>query len=413
MIYGLALVLIAAIGANSVRAQNLSTLCTDKATFKEFVDCSRIEAPEYKIALYSKNSALLQNKSSRRWLNPELDVQSLFGKALGNEQYQFQFSLMQTIAFGGRSARIYEAESIQESAEANLQNVDAEVRSKIYSKLLRLGQIEKEKSALDEAILTFKKLVAQFSSRPRLSPEQEVSNAVFKIAQGDFLIRKVQLMNDEREVVNELKIHLRTHDDSFKKWIKEPVVQLVEYKEDNFDLEQTPEYRLRHSEYLSAKASKSSENADAFSDIKIGPVVQLQYDGPQRLQLYGAQLTIPFPVWNQNGYGRESADYKIQAAEVGLDLEKRKVTLDRERLKNTYADYLSYLKQVPTQKDLESKHAKVEAQYMRGLVNSALIVEAHRSLIDFQKLRHSAEIQALEILWDLYRLDGRVEEIKL
>lgn len=410
--YGLGVIVASLLGASSIQAATF-TDCSLKTSFQEFVECSRFEAPEFRIAIGTNDAANLKAKAARRWLNPELDAQAVFGKTLGNEQYQYQFSLLQTLEFGGRSARIQEAEANKESAEAQFQNADAEVRAQIYSKILRLSQVEKEKAALDEAIQTFKKLVSQYASRPRLSPEQEVSNTVFKIAQGDFLMRRVQLVNHEREVTNELKLHLRSDEDTFRKWVIDPAITLPDYKSKDFEVEKTPEYRIGNAQLTTAKAQKSLENAEAFSDIKIGPMVQLQYDGAQRAQLYGAQITMPFPMWNQNGYGREGADRKVEAAEVGLELEKKKTLLERARLVATYQDYVSNLKLVPTQKDLEAKHEKVEAQYLRGLVNSALIVEAHRSLIDFQKLRHESEIKALETLWSLYRMDGRTEEIHL
>lgn len=388
--------------------------CSQKATIHEFVSCARNEAPEYQMAFGNNEAAELKTKASRRWLNPDFDSQSLYGKNQGTEQYQFQFSLLQTIEFGGRrSARINDAQAELEKSQANLQNMDAEARSKIYSKILRLSQIEREKNSLDEAIQTFQKLIAQYASRPRLSPEQEVSNAVFRLAHGDFLMRKVQLLNDEREVAIELKLHLRTDDESFRKWISDPTIVLSAYNSGEFVVEKTPEYKISLSEYMKAKAQKNLENAEFFSEIKVGPMAQIQSLGAISAQLYGVQVSFPFPVWNQNGYGRASADRRIETAEVGIELEKKRTLLERNRLMSTYQDYLNYLKMVPTQKDLEAKHNKVEAQYLRGLVNSALIIEAHRSLIDFQKLRHESEIKALEILWDLYRLDGRVEEIRL
>jgi cobalt-zinc-cadmium efflux system outer membrane protein len=388
--------------------------CSQKNSIQDFVECARTEAPEFRMAFGINESAELKAKASKRWLNPEFDSQSLFGKNQGTETYQYQFSLLQTIEFGGRrAARINEAQADLEKSQANFQNMDAEARAKIYSKILRLSQIEIEKASLEEAIQTFQKLISQYASRPRLSPEQEVANAVFKLAHGDFLMRKVQLLNDEREVTNELKLHLRTDDDSFRKWIGDGVIILSEYAPKDFSVEKTPEYKISLAEYLNAKAQKSNENAEFFSEIKIGPMVQLQYDGAFRSQFYGAQVSLPFPVWNQNGYGRESADKKVEAAEIGLELEKKRTLLERNRLMATYQDYLTNLKLVPSQKDLVAKHNKVEAQYLRGLVNSALIIEAHRSLIDFQKMRHESEIKALEILWSLYRMDGRVEEIRL
>jgi hypothetical protein len=129
--------------------------------------------------------------------------------------------------------------------------------------------------------------------------------------------------------------------------------------------------------------------------------------------MYGIGLTLPFPVWNQNGYGKEGA-LKIQKANaISFENTKQEVSIESERLVNLYSKYKELLSQAPTQSEMELKHSRIDAQLIKGLVSSALVIEAHRSLLDVLKSRHETETNALETLWNIYRIEGSLQEITL
>lgn len=63
-----------------------------------------------------------------------------------------------------------------------------------------MKEIQKEKSYLQEAINTFSKLIAQYRTRPRLTPEQEVGLATFEMARSDTKVKQSALGQEEREI---------------------------------------------------------------------------------------------------------------------------------------------------------------------------------------------------------------------
>jgi cobalt-zinc-cadmium efflux system outer membrane protein len=175
----------------------------------------------------------------------------------------------------------------------------------------------------------------------------------------------------------------------------------------------SPELKIVDADLSSAMANLSLARSDFFSDVKFGPMAQFDADGPARTQLVGFQLTIPFPLWNQNGYGVDAAAQKLKAAEIQSTVKKRSIREEWAQLVRNYNRLKILLKEIPSPDEIEARHRKVEGQIYRGLVSSALVVESHRSLIDLQKSRHEAELEALNTFWRILIIQGKIAEIHL
>ena len=123
--------------------------------------------------------------------NPELDTETLAGKAYGDEKFDFDIALVQTLEIGGaRSARANAARAKQSVAHAEADLSDVALLMDSVGALLKFAQLKKELASIDESLATFKRLVTQYQGRPRLNPEQEVSLAVFKVSVGDYIIKR-------------------------------------------------------------------------------------------------------------------------------------------------------------------------------------------------------------------------------
>ncbi|MBK8422893.1 MAG: hypothetical protein IPL30_03100 [Elusimicrobia bacterium] len=61
---------------------------------------------------------------------------------------------------------------------------------------------------------------------------------------------------------------------------------------------------------------------------------------------------------------------------------------------------------MPTLEQMEKKHQGMESLFERGLVQSALVIEAHRQMTDFAESLNAQELRALEALWSIYVLEG-------
>lgn len=385
--------------------------CEAPKTPRDVLACVKERHPELQKAELNLQAADSYTQAASRWLNPELDTRTLVGKNLGNQQLDVEVAIVQTIETGGkRSARTKTAAASKNRLKADALAQKSEVVTEAVIDLHRLRQIQREKASIDEALSTFGKLVSQYGSRPRLGPEQEVSLAVFKIAKGDYFIKKSQIMEEEREVEAffrvsaglELKTLLNALPDFPSKWPSlKPVTSLSS---------ESPAILRAQAALDSAEAEVSAATGEAWPDIQVGPVVQLAADGAARTTLYGMQLTLPLPLWNQNGYGKKAAALNYSGAIKEQEYAKSSQLAQRNRYIEVYHEALEALKNAPSLNDLESKHRNIENKFFRGLISSSLVIEAHRSIIELEKSRHETELRALKALYQIYLLDGRIEE---
>lgn len=388
-----------------------SSQCVAPKTPRDVLACVKERHPELQKADLNLQAADSYAQAASRWLNPEIDTRTVVGKNLGNQQLDVEVAIVQTIEIGGkRNARKKSAEASKNRLKADALAQKSEVITEAIVDLHRLRQIQREKASIDEALQTFGKLVSQYGSRPRLGPEQEVSLAVFKIAKGDYFIKKSQILEEEREVEAffrvsaglDLKALLGALPEFPTKW---PIVKKAE------SLSSASPAILRAQAALdSAEAEVSAAKGEAWPDVRVGPVVQWAADGASRETLYGMQLTLPLPIWNQNGHGKTAAFLNYNGAIQEQNYAKNSQLAQRNRYIDVYQDAIEALKNAPSLKELESKHRNIENKFFRGLISSSLVIEAHRSIVELERSRHETELRAIKALYQIYLLDGRIEE---
>ncbi len=379
----------------------------------DVLECVKTRSPEAERLSQERDASMSEAIATGRWLNPEISNQSLFGKNLGNEQAQIQVGISQTFEFGPkRSYKKVLAESLELRATADYQLGMANELRQVGSDLIRFSQLKRELSSVEEAISTFNKLIGQFSSRPRLGPEQEVTVSVYKLSKGDFLIRKNTLLREQDEILGRFKSKLQITGDELNSILPRKL-SLPDISSSEFPEQTSPEVKAVNADLSSALANLNLSRSDYFSDIQFGPLAQFDVDGPSRSQLIGFQLTIPFPIWNQNGHGIDAAAKKLKAADIQAVLKKKSIREEWSQLIRNYNRSKALLAEIPSTDEIEARHSKVEGQIYRGLVSSALVVESHRSLVDVQKSRNEAELEALNTLWRILIIQGKVSEISL
>jgi cobalt-zinc-cadmium efflux system outer membrane protein len=62
---------------------------------------------------------------------------------------------------------------------------------------------------------------------------------------------------------------------------------------------------------------------------------------------------------------------------------------------------------------MEVKHKNMEELFERGIVSAALIIEAHRLMAEFAAEQNEQELKAIEALWSIYALQGKILEERL
>ncbi len=394
-----------------------ASLCQGIKSALDIMRCLRTKQPAFIAAKNLRSAEEDSRRGGRRWLNPEIQSQGMGGRSLGNEQLQVQVALYQPIQTGGkRQAQILSGESNALGFQARSRIEQGQFLKQTALGLYRYRQLQGEIDAIQEAADTFKKLVAQYQGRPRLTPEQEVSLSIFKLAQGDYELRLVEKKNEELQVLNFFQATLKLDISKYEKIL--PLYQEPSEKEiDSFEAEaltqKAPEILTSQAELKQAHATAFQARGDAFSDISIGPMMAVNRDGPLQQNLFGLALNIPFPVWNQNGYQVAAAEKQASLLEHKIRIQTSEVELEIKRTITTINSAKSRLSVLPTQSNLHQKHTQVEKNFFRGLVSPALIVEAHRALVDFLIQRHQSENFVMGNLWDLYMIADRLEEKQL
>lgn len=394
-----------------------TNLCGEIKSARDIMQCLRQRQPAFAAARNLRTAEEDARRGGTRWLNPEIQSQGTMGRTLGNDQMQLQVALYQPIQTGGkRQAQVL-------SGEANALGLQARSRLEqgLALKLTALGlyrfkQLSSEIEAIQEAAETFKKLVVQYQDRPRLTPEQEVSLSIFKLAQGDYELRLIEKKNEEQQVLNFFQAQLGIDLSRYAKIL--PLYQEPQEKElSSFIPEQltkiSPELLSAQSELTQAHANASLARGEAFSDISVGPMMNINRDGPIQQNLFGIALNIPFPVWNQNGYQVAAAQKQADLLEYKIKIRESEIELEIKRTLATIQAAKSRLSALPSQSNLHQKHEQVEKNFFRGVVSPAIIVEAHRALVDFLIQRHQSENFVMGNLWDLYMIADRLEEKQL
>ena len=178
-------------------------ICRDIKSALDIMQCLRTKQPAFAAAKNLRTAEEDARRGGTRWLNPEIQSQGTMGRSLGNEQMQLQVALYQPIQTGGkRKAQILLGEANALGLQAKSRFEQGQALKLTALGLYRFKQLSSEIAAIQEAAETFKKLVIQYQGRPRLTPEQEVSLSIFKLAQGDYELRLIEKKNEEQQVLN-------------------------------------------------------------------------------------------------------------------------------------------------------------------------------------------------------------------
>ena len=92
---------------------------------------------------------------------------------------------------------------------------------------------------------------------------------------------------------------------------------------------------------------------------------------------------------------------------------KTESELDIEAWVTKYNQYRNSLNTIADKKRLERKHRKIEALFRRGIISTSLVIESHRQLTEFFTTRFDFELGAVEALWNIYKLNGQINKVKL
>lgn len=388
--------------------------CGPVTNYKQVITCAESKSPDVIRAELSVKEKTALTDVAAQLQNPELSVESLTGTVDSEKRAETDLSLAFPIELGGkRSARKQIAGAEKSRSELELFQARAEVRKTVSIKLMRLRQIEGELDLIDESLQTFTKLVKQYDSRPALSPEQEVTLTVFKVAKGEYGFKRMEYDEELSSLESYFRVSTGLSLADIKKVLPPKVMKWPVLNQEAGTLKDSPLVALYEADIRVAQGGLSKAHGDAWPTMSVGPSAKFSTEGGRDFQQWGVNLSLPIPVLNINGAAKTAAAMSVQAAEQKKDLLVKKLESEREFLQAAYRKSVAALDANPNGHALESKHKKIEGFFLRGLVPSTLVIEVHRSLVDFEKTRNERELRAIEAYLDIQLIDGKVVELDL
>lgn len=389
-------------------ANESNTQCQIK-NYIDVVKC--IEEKSYKNKVFDSRLKAAQaiKNISEQWINPELGLEKV---AKDSEKSETSASLLFTLRLGGKKGALMdEAESLfqKESIQIGMDQQNARLESILG--LYRLAHLKREIEIEDETIKTFSKVINQFK-RPKLSPDQEVSLSIFKMAIADHEIKIIDLKSDEELLYSKIMSLSGLSQLDIAKNLPPQKKEWPAYipSQNSQDLQTI---KLAEADLKLAESQLEKAKSDSWPDVKIGPSFKQTQVGDEKENYVGAALVMPLPVFNLNGNVKKSETHRLEAAKLEYENAKVQALNLKTNMNVKYNSLVTVLKKSLTSKTIDENHLKTERQFFSGLVSGALVIEAHRQFVDFEERRNSAELQAIETLGKLYILEKKFDGVVL
>lgn len=402
-------------GANYAKAQRESLdhqhgshpECPLPKTAMDVVTCALDQHPQVKRSQLAFDQTKTLVEVSRQIPNPELDLQSANGTREGVGASSTDVGLLQIIEWGGRrSSRIASAEAHGAIVGAERREVQADVVRETVRNLHRLRQVDLEKSLLIDTVETLQKMISQQMSRPALTPDQQVTLSVYRMALADARIKQSEIYEEERKL--EHYFHVSTGHSLAELKLVLPEAPVTWPKLQAASTASSPRIAKAMADRDFASARLMGERSLAWPQLRLGPMVKLERNGVQNENLYGLRLMMDLPVFNQNGAGRAHATVAVAQSETLIQLTRDEETHERTEQVKVYANAVDALKNSPAVDAIQKDFNRSQGFVRRGLISGSLLIELHRQRSELTRSRNGRELKAIEALWLIHKFDGRI-----
>jgi cobalt-zinc-cadmium efflux system outer membrane protein len=380
--------------------------CPIPQTAMDVLKCASENHPKIRAAQLDEQVQGGVEKREGQIPNPSLNLETVSGEMGNVSRKETKISLMQPLEIGGgRGARIDLAKANTFRSRAELEEVRANIMIETVINLYRLYQLKLQSESSERTIQAYQNSINSLKRRAALSPEQKVSLSVFQMALAEAKLRVLSISEERRSLG--LYFHMATGNsyDEIKgvlpsqyKW--PTLSESVEIK--------SPAKAKAVAEQMAAEAQLNQEQASSWPVLAIGPMVQMEEEGSDKVNLYGLQLSFPLPLFNVNGGGRKAAQLGVQRSQELLKITERVESHEREETLHNYEDSLKALKESPQFNQIDEENRKNQKLAGSGLIPASLAIEAQRSNAELIKTLQERELKTLQALWTIYKLDGRI-----
>lgn len=381
--------------------------------YQAVIACAESRSPEIQTAKSELEAAEKSVEAAGQWRNPELSAETFRGKVGGESRSETDISLGVPVELGGKiSARKAVAQGGVSLAQARLFEARVKVRSEVLLKLHRLRQVIHEREIVDEAVNMFTKLVGRYSQRPGLSPEQQVSSSVFQLSKSEYELKRMANTDEQNSLDSYFKLNVGLSAEQVKALVPESPKKWPSFSASK-NIQPSARQRLLQADADIAKAQYESAKSESWPTLTVGPSIKMVEESRTSDQLVGFNVSLPIPVFNVNGGGRSAAAANLRTSETRKQFGIREQELYREELLKVYEQSVKTLTTSLSHNEIEKRHENSEKLFIRGVVPSSLVIEAHRTSYELERTRHERELKALEALLGLYAIEGNMLEAGL
>lgn len=388
--------------------------CGSVKSAQDILNCALRNHPEIKLSASSLKRDELLKSIAKQLPNPELDGSILSGQP-GNPHGVFiDMGITQAIELGGkRKNRIKQAIATEQLTRAQaLESKELTALNTVLA-LYRLRQIRNELAVINEASSTYRHILSNYKSRPKLAPEQEVSSSVFHLAQDEAKLKKTSLLQEQISLLQFLTLATGLSD-------KQILSQLPRGRRSwpKFSISKNQE--VLNSELAKANADKAISEANlklaksnAWPDFKLGSSFQTQTGITGKDSSAGVTFGLGIPIVSRNKSEIEYAKRDYAKSALSYQLITQKNQSERIKQIRRYNQAIQSLHQVQSTASINTGHENLEKYFTEGLLSASLVIETHRQLIELTESKNIQELNAIDALWRLYIIDGKIMEAKL
>lgn len=326
----------------------------------------------------------------------------LEGELTGGAQQRIEASYLWTLEGGAKARSRVKAATAE--AEAFGAEADEQRRAIVLELALiqdELRRIEAKREILLETRATYSAIIKQYTRRLSLGPEQTTALAVFRIAAKDNDLRLAsdaietsQLTQRVAALVGCDQLRLPPLKPRWSRW---PLLS------DKAPTELTPRLKQLQLRRKSREEAWQSDLENLGHDLSLGPLVSLQREDARSQLELGITASLPIGS-NRSLAASRSAQLAAERAET--DRDEARYRSQRAAWLAQYRGATEALKVGLSPADLSKNHRELEALFRGEQVSAALVIEAHRQMLEHTETYAAIEAKASAAYWNLKYLDG-------
>lgn len=374
----------------------------------ELVTRLKVSHPQIKQNLSSLKVVQESVQVAGQRQNPDIQIEGIKGDSLEGNVKRMNFSVIQPFELGGkRKSKIEYAVNQLAYEQYSFLDKNEDLLIDAVLKVYRQKQINRLIAYYQEAYEVFNEILKIKKNRRTLSPEEQVEKETLFLVASDYLFKVSRLKSEEFKLRTRINYYLGESCTIAKEALLNDLDSQLSISND-LSLKKYSRLLMETSALEVAKSHYNLESAKAYPDLKIGPIYEVEMIGERKYQSIGFALNIELPVFNRNSEAKVMANYKVSETSLSLKNFSEETQLNLETLIQKYFYLKKSFQTLSNREFLEQKHKEIHDLFKRGVVSTALVIESHRQLLEYENTQNEYELDAVETLWNIKKIKGTI-----